>query len=91
MKPTVKKLFDEAQSLSAKQQRQLADQLYKGLPLFEDPEIAAEWSEEIKRRVEEIKSGEAELVSWEDVEKSLKRSNNGARRAHHSSARAKRY
>jgi putative addiction module component (TIGR02574 family) len=34
-----------------------------------DPEIEASWSEEIGRRVQEIKSGEAELIPWAEVKK----------------------
>ena len=89
MKPTVKKLFDEAQSLSAKQQRQLADRLYKGLPLFADSQIEAEWEEEIKQRLDEIESGKVKLVPWEEVEKSMKRIRNGATRARSASARSR--
>jgi len=36
-----------------------------------DPEVEAAWEKEIARRIEEIDSGKAELIPWEEVRKQL--------------------
>jgi len=38
-----------------------------------DPEIEASWLEEIRRRNEEIKSGQTELIPWSEVRKYIER------------------
>ena len=54
----------------------LAARLIESLEPTEDEDVAACWAEEIRRRAAEIDSGEATLLTWEEVQRSM-RGNDG--------------
>lgn len=63
---TVQEVFEAAKALSLDEQYELLHRLQVNLkPL--PPTLSPEWEEEIKRRVAELDSGEAETYSWEEV------------------------
>lgn len=57
-------ILDEALALPPEERAALVDALSASL---EPVEVSAEWQSEIRRRIEAIERGEAELVSWNDV------------------------
>ena len=67
MTPEVSKLLEQALSLSVEEQEALADSLISNLGGKVDEGVQAAWDEEIKRRIEELDSGKAKTVPWEDV------------------------
>ena len=72
MSPEVSELLKKALALPPKARAALAESLLESLddqPAEEGVEAA--WSEEIKRRVEEIQSGRAEMIPGEEVHRRL--------------------
>ncbi|MGD0570228.1 MAG: addiction module protein [Candidatus Sulfotelmatobacter sp.] len=72
MTPKVSEVLEKALALSTQERGLIIDRLIKSLddePTEEGVEAA--WSEEIKRRVEEIQSGKIEMIPGEDVLKEL--------------------
>jgi putative addiction module component (TIGR02574 family) len=67
MTPEVSKLLEQALSLSLEEQEALADSLIFNLGGKVDEGVQAAWDEEVKRRIEELDSGKAKTVPWEDV------------------------
>ena len=67
MTPEVSKLLEKALSLSVEEQEALADSLIANLGEKMEPGVAAAWDAEIKRRIEELDSGEVKTVPWEEV------------------------
>lgn len=70
--PEVTKLLEQALSLSPEEQEALANSLFSNLDreMNEGPvEAGAEeaWAEEIKRRVEDIRSGKTHMIPHEEV------------------------
>ncbi len=59
-----RKILDEALALPAEERAALVDALSASL---EPAELSPEWHAELRRRIEAIESGEATLVSWDDV------------------------
>jgi putative addiction module component (TIGR02574 family) len=45
----------------------LVAELIASLDQSEDTDVEAAWATEIERRIDEIESGEAETVSWEEA------------------------
>ncbi len=72
MPPQVAELLEKALALSAHDRGLIIDRLMESLdegPAEEGVEAA--WSEEIKRRVEEIQSGEAKMIPGEEIDRML--------------------
>lgn len=72
MSPEVSELLKKALTLPAKARAELAGSLLESLddePAEEG--IEAAWSEEIKRRIEEIDSGKVEMIPYEEVRRRL--------------------
>ena len=72
MTPQVSEVLEKALALSTKDRGLIIDRLIESLdnePAEEGVEAA--WSEEIKRRVEEIQSGRAEMIPGEEVHRRL--------------------
>lgn len=69
MTPQVSKLLEQALNLSIEEQEALADSLISNLGGKVDEGLEAAWNAEIKRRVQELDSGLATTVSWEEVRK----------------------
>lgn len=74
--PEVSKLLQRALSLSVEEQEALANSLMSNLGGKVDEEPAEEgaekaWSEEIKRRVDDIRSGKTKMIPYEEVRRRL--------------------
>jgi putative addiction module component (TIGR02574 family) len=72
MTPEASEVLAKAMQLSPQERELLIDQLVESLD--EEPaEKGAEgaWSEEIKRRVDEIRAGKVEMIPGEEVERRL--------------------
>lgn len=67
MTPEVSRLLEKALSLSVEEQEALADSLIANLGDKVDPGVVAAWDEQIKKRIEELDSGKAKTVPWEEV------------------------
>ncbi len=67
MTPEVSKLLEQALSLSVEEQEALADSLISSLGGKVDAGVQAAWDEEVKRRIEELDSGRAKTIPWEEV------------------------
>jgi putative addiction module component (TIGR02574 family) len=68
LKPQVSEVLEKALALSTQDRGLIIDRLIESLdnePAEEGVEAA--WSEEIKRRVEEIQSGKVEMIPGEQV------------------------
>jgi putative addiction module component (TIGR02574 family) len=78
MTPQVSEVLEKALALSTQERGLIIDRLIESL----DNELAEEgveaaWSEEIKRRVEEIQSGTVKMIPGEEVDRRLARLSNG--------------
>jgi hypothetical protein len=62
---TAKKILDEALALPDDERRIAAEVLMDSL--VSQDEVDAAWREEIIRRVEQVRRGEVELESWDEV------------------------
>ncbi len=60
------RVLQEALALAAGERARIAHELIQSLEP-EDPDATAAWSDEIRRRVDEIEAGTAELEDWETV------------------------
>jgi len=67
MTPEVSKLLEQALALSAEEQEALAESLICNLHGPVDDGVEAAWDEEIKRRVDDIRSGKAKMIPAEEV------------------------
>ena len=67
MTTLIEELSQRARTLSPEDRARLADELLASLDDESDPEAEALWEKEIGRRVEEIKSGRAKLISADEV------------------------
>lgn len=67
MTTLVEELSQRARALSPEDRARLAEELLASLDQGPDPESEAAWEEEIGRRVDEITSGRAKLISAEEV------------------------
>lgn len=65
----VEHLLNEAMKLSGAQRAELAQRLLETVTEADvhaiDPEIDAAWREEVRRRSERLRSGEAKTTPWE--------------------------
>jgi putative addiction module component (TIGR02574 family) len=60
------RVLEEALALTADERARIAHQLIHSLEP-EDADAAAAWNEEVRRRVDEIEAGTADLEDWEPV------------------------
>jgi putative addiction module component (TIGR02574 family) len=60
------RVLEEALALAAGERARIAHKLIQSLEP-EDSDATAAWTDEIKRRVDEIEAGTAELDDWETV------------------------
>lgn len=60
-------ILDQALSLPDEERLRLAEALLDSLPVDTHAQIDRPWREEILRRMAEVRRGEVELESWEDV------------------------
>jgi putative addiction module component (TIGR02574 family) len=61
------KLLADALCLPEEERLELADRIMESLGPDDDGMTEAEWEEEIRRRVEEVRTGQAQLISWEEA------------------------
>jgi putative addiction module component (TIGR02574 family) len=67
MTPQVSKLLEQALALSVEEQEALADSLISSLGGKVDEGVLAAWSDEIKKRIADLDSGNAKTVPWVEV------------------------
>ena len=67
MSELLAELSAKALSLSASEREQLAEDLLMSLQGEVDPEVDAEWDQEIQRRLAEVEDGTAKLIPAADV------------------------
>jgi putative addiction module component (TIGR02574 family) len=67
MTPEVSKLLEQALSLSFEEQEALAESLISSLGGKVDEGVQAAWEAEIAKRVEELDSGKAKTIPWQEV------------------------
>jgi putative addiction module component (TIGR02574 family) len=67
MTTLVEELVQRARALSAQDRARIAEELLASLDEDSDSESEAAWEQEIGRRVDEIKTGKAKLISAEHV------------------------
>ena len=66
---TIESIEADALQLSESERFELIERLTASLPM--DPEIEAAWTVELERRLEELKSGQVQTISWEDARKTI--------------------
>jgi putative addiction module component (TIGR02574 family) len=70
--PTVKQLLTEAKKLPKVDRHELAVRIFDTVESpFTDPESDAAWAKEIKKRLEESRSGKVKSYTWEQVEREI--------------------
>jgi putative addiction module component (TIGR02574 family) len=63
-------ILEEALTLSANERARLAHELIHSLEP-DDPDASAAWTDEIRKRVDEIQAGTAKLDDWDSVKARL--------------------
>ncbi|HWY21681.1 MAG TPA: addiction module protein [Candidatus Acidoferrum sp.] len=77
LKPQVSEVLEKALALSTQDRGLIIDRLIESLDSEPAEEgVEAAWSDEIKRRVEEIQSGKVEMIPGEEVDRRLARLSN---------------
>ena len=71
MTPEVSKLLEQALSLSLDEQEALANSLISNLGESVGGEVRAAWDSEIKRRMDEIRSGKVEMIPEAEVRRRI--------------------
>jgi len=69
MSPELDELLEKALQLPPEAREALATQLYESLDAGVDEDVDAAWHEEIRTRMEEIRSGKVKTIPWEEVKK----------------------
>lgn len=64
------RILEEALSLSVNERARIAHDLIHSLEP-DDPQAAVEWTDEIRKRVDEIEAGTVELDEWDSVKARL--------------------
>lgn len=64
------RVLEDALTLPVQDRAQVAHELLRSLEA-EDPDAAAAWSDEIRRRIDEVEAGTAQLDDWEAVKARL--------------------
>ena len=67
MTPQANQLLTEALRLSDTDRGELAAQLSQSLDDAAERDVDAAWSDEIKRRLEEVRSGQVRPLSWSEA------------------------
>lgn len=71
MTPQVSDVLEKALQLSTQERGLLIDRLIESLDDEVEDSAEQAWDDEIKRRVEEIRSGKAEMIPGEEVRRRL--------------------
>ena len=67
MTDAARSIFDQALSLADEERLRLAEALFDSLSADAQEQIDRAWREEVLRRMGQVRRGEVELESWEDV------------------------
>jgi putative addiction module component (TIGR02574 family) len=67
LSPEVSKLLEQALALSLEEQESLAESLISNLGGKVDESVLAAWDEEVRKRIEDLDSGKAKTIPWEQV------------------------
>lgn len=70
-------ILQAALALDESERSELAGLLLKSIEPPAEAQVEAAWGDEVRRRVAKIESGQAKLVSWEEVREQLVRRLNG--------------
>jgi len=71
MEQRTRELFEAAMELSESERADLAELLWATVEPDEGLEEA--WAEEIRRRIQKLEAGEAELIPWQEVKRRVAR------------------
>jgi putative addiction module component (TIGR02574 family) len=77
MNTEAQQVLQTALSLPYEERVEIAESLIWSLDEKESMEIEAAWSQEIKRRLDSIDRGEAQMIPWEEVIRSMRERLNG--------------
>lgn len=64
------RILEQALTLSANERARLAHELIHSLEP-DDPDASVAWTEEFRKRIDEIESGKAQLEDWDSVKARL--------------------
>ncbi|NVB41809.1 addiction module protein [Pseudenhygromyxa sp. WMMC2535] len=67
MTEAARKVFDDALALPERDRLELAEALFDSLSAKDQAKIDEAWRTEILRRMEQVRNGEVQLESWEEV------------------------
>ncbi|MCA9684468.1 MAG: addiction module protein [Myxococcales bacterium] len=67
MTDAARTILDQALSLTDDERLRLAEALFDSLPADAQEQIDRAWREEVQRRMNEVRRGEVELESWDEV------------------------
>ncbi len=70
------RILEQALTLSASERARLAHELIHSLEP-DDPDAAVAWSEEIRKRIDDIEAGTAQLEDWNSVKARLELASRG--------------
>lgn len=73
MKPSPQKIIEDAMQLEPESRAFVAESLLQSLDFEEDFSLSEEWKQEIRRRCQEIDSGQAALIEGEKVLSQLRK------------------
>ena len=62
-----KQVLEAGLELADDERRQVAEALLESLDASQQAELRDAWRDEIVRRVEQVRAGEVDLETWEDV------------------------
>jgi len=71
MTKSVVTLFEEASALEENDRATLAGLLFESIEAEPDPDVKAAWEVEIERRLNQLNSGEVDLIPWDEVKQNL--------------------
>lgn len=65
------KIIADALELDEKERARVAHELLRSLDHGEDEDAVDAWTDELRRRLQEVKDGTVELDDWDDVRRRL--------------------
>lgn len=70
-------LLEAALQLNAEAREEFAVRLFESLEPLDEENVEAAWSEEIKRRVEELRTGQEVGIPWDQARRMIMDENDG--------------
>jgi len=67
-----KKILEDALSLPEEDRRRLGEALLDSIPRESSEEVEGAWRDEVVRRIEEVRQGEAKPEAWSEVKKHIR-------------------